>query len=81
MQLAKAFDPSPLITALKAKGIKDAEQLVNDELPVIFDWLNSSVAMEATSIPLLSGIAPIILNELESVATQKLADFEKTIGG
>lgn len=81
MQLQKAFDPSPLIAALKEKGIKDAEQLVNDELPVIFDWLNSSVAIEAAKIPFAGQIAPLVLTELETLAVTKLQEFEKSIGG
>lgn len=80
MTLAKAFDPSALIAALKAKGIQDAEQLVNDELPVIFDWLNSSVAIEATTIPLLAMAAPF-LTEIEAKVTAAVQAEEAKITG
>lgn len=69
MKLEKAFDPAALISALKAAGIADAEKLVNDELPVFFDWLNSSIAME------VGPYAPIltpILGILEQRATEEI---------
>lgn len=78
MQLQKAFDPAPLIAALEAKGIKDAEQLVNDELPVVFDWLNSSVGMVA---PLPYGaIAVSVLGDLEAKALAEIAALEAKVG-
>ena len=74
MTLTKAFDPSALIAALEAKGIGDAEQLVNDELPIIFDWLNSSVALV---VPAPYGmIATGVLSDLEAKATVAIQGLE-----
>lgn len=77
MQLTKAFDPMALIAALKAKGIQGAEQLVNDELPVIFDWLNSSVSMV---VPAPYGmIATGVLTDLEAKAQAEIQALEQKI--
>jgi hypothetical protein len=75
--LTKAFDPTALMTALKAQGIADAEKLVNDSLPVIFDWLNTSIAMDVPSP--FGVIASTVLTELESKATDALNAVEKTL--
>ncbi len=65
MELAKAFDGMALIEALKAKGIADAEKiLTSDIIPVIFDWLNSSVPLEWPNNP-YSGVALTALRALE----------------
>lgn len=77
MTLTKAFDPTALVAALKAAGIADAEKLVNDAVPVIFDWLNTSIAMEVPSP--FGVIATTVLTELESKATDALNAVEKTI--
>lgn len=77
MNLQKAFDPQALIKALEAKGIADAEQLVNDELPVIFDWLNTSVGM-ATPAP-YGVIVSTVLVELEAKATDAIKGLEATL--
>lgn len=70
MTLTKAFDPTALISALEAKGINDAKQLVNDELPMIFDWLNSSVAMVVPAP--YNVIAGGILSDLEAKAQAEI---------
>lgn len=77
MKLNKAFDPVALISVLKANGIKDAEQLVNDELPVIFDWLNSSVGMVVPAPYAM--IATGILTELEAKAQAEIAALESKL--
>ena len=70
MTLTKAFDPSALVAALKSTGVADAEKLVNDALPVVFDWLNSSVSM---AVPAPYGmIVSTVLSELESKALAAL---------
>lgn len=70
MDLQKAFDLQGLVNALKAKGLPDAEKLVaGDLLPVIFDWLNSSVKLEAGANPLIAVAVPV-LEVLESKAEQ-----------
>lgn len=77
MQLSKAFDPVALISALKTAGIADAEKLVNDELPIVFDWLNSSVAMVA---PAPYGmIANGVLTDLEAKAMAEIQALEAKI--
>lgn len=78
MDLQKPFDPQALIKALKAKGIADAEQLVNDELPVLFDWLNTSVGM-VTPAP-YGVIVKTVLVELEAKATDAIKALEAKIG-
>lgn len=79
MDLQKPFDAQALISALKAAGITDAEKLVNDELGIVFDWLNSSVALEVKSIPLLAVAIPVI-NELEAKALAAIKKVEDSIG-
>lgn len=77
MTLTKAFDPTALIAALKTAGIADAEKLVNDELPIIFDWLNSSVAMV---VPAPYGmITSGILADLEAKAQAELVALEAKV--
>ncbi len=72
MTLTKAFDSSALIEALKAKGLADAEKLIEqDVLAVLFDWLNSSVEIEVASIPLLAVALPV-LSLLEAKAVSEL---------
>lgn len=76
MDLAKAFDPQALIAALEAKSLVDAKKIVTaDVLPVIFDWLNSSVAIEAKSIPLLIIAQPILSTLEEKVLAEVNAAF------
>lgn len=78
MQLTKAFDPNALISALKTAGIADAEKLVNDELPIVFDWLNSSVSMVA---PVPYGmIATGVLTDLEAKALDQIKALEAKVG-
>jgi hypothetical protein len=77
MKLSKAFDPAALISALKAAGIADAEKLVNDELPIIFDWLNTSVAMVVPSP--YNVIATGVLSDLETKAQAELVALEAKI--
>jgi hypothetical protein len=77
MQLQKAFDPQALIKALEEKGIKDAEQLVNDELPILFDWLNSSVGMIAPAP--YGAIAQTVLGNLEQKALDEIKAFEASL--
>lgn len=77
MTLTKAFDPSALVAALKSAGVTDAEKLVNDALPVVFDWLNTSVSM---AVPAPYGIiASTVLSELESKALAELNLLEAKI--
>ena len=77
MTLTKAFDPSALVAALKSAGVADAEKLVNDSLPVVFDWLNTSVSMD---IPAPYGlIVSTVLSELETKALAALNAAEATI--
>ncbi len=78
MTLSKAFDPAALALALKKAGIADAEKLVNDELPILFDWLNSSVAMEVAAIPLLAVAVPV-LTILEQKALDAVKKVEDTL--
>lgn len=74
MNLSKPFALTDLATALKAAGIADAEKLVNDALPVIFDWLNSSAS---AAIPAPYGlIVSTVLAELESKATTAITAVE-----
>lgn len=80
MTLSKPFDGSALLSSLKAAGIADAEKIINDALPVIFDWLNSSVTLEAANIPLLAVATPV-LEVLESKATAAVQALEKQLGG
>ena len=77
MQLSKAFDSSALTAALKTAGVADAEKLVNDCLPILFDWLNSSVAV-AVPAP-YGGIVSIVLSELESKALAELNVLEAKV--
>jgi hypothetical protein len=77
MQLNKAFDPAALATALKDKGIQDAEKLVNDALPVVFDWLNTSVGMVVPSP--YNVIATGVLADLEAKATAALTGLEAKV--
>lgn len=77
MTLTKAFDPSALVAALKSAGVADAEKLVNDSLPIVFDWLNTSVSMD---IPAPYGlIVSTVLSELETKALAALNAAEATI--
>lgn len=77
MTLTKAFDPSALVAALKSAGVADAEKLVNDSLPIVFDWLNTSVSMD---IPAPYGlIVSTVLSELETKALAALNAVEATI--
>jgi len=72
MNLTKAFDAQALVQALKDKGLADAEKLIEaDVLSVLFDWLNSSVAIEVASVPLLAVAVPV-LSILESKAIAEL---------
>ena len=74
MNLSKPFALTDLGNALKAAGIADAEKLVNDALPVIFDWLNSSAA---AAIPAPYGIiVSTVLAELEAKATAAVQAVE-----
>ncbi len=76
MTLAKAFDPAALVLALKEKGLADAEKLIEtDVLAVLFDWLNSSVAIEVASVPLLAVAIPV-LGILEEKA---IAEFKALV--
>ena len=77
MNLSKPFALSDLGAALKAAGIADAEKIVNDCLPIVFDWLNSSAAAE---IPAPYGlIVSTVLAELESKATAALVAIEQKV--
>lgn len=78
MQLAKAFDPQALLTALKAQGIPDAEKVVNDALPVLFDWLNTSVGMVAPAP--YGTIVKGVLADLEQKATDEIKSLEAKVG-
>ncbi len=72
MNLTKAFDAQALVEALKAKGLADAEKLIEaDVLSVLFDWLNSSVAIEVSAVPLLAVAVPV-LSILEEKAVAEL---------
>lgn len=79
MQLSKPFDPLPLIAAMKAAGIPDAEKLVNDQVAIVLDWVNSSVDLETQKIPLLSLAVPA-LKSLEQKALDALKEVETKIG-
>lgn len=77
MTLTKAFDPSALVAALKSAGVADSEKLVGDCLPIVFDWLNTSVGM---AVPAPYGIiASTVLSELESKALAELNILEAKI--
>ncbi len=79
MTLTKAFDTQALVTALKAKGLADAEKMIEqDVLSVLFDWLNSSVEIEVASVPLLAVAMPV-LSILESKAIAELQSLEAKI--
>ncbi len=72
MNLAKAFDAQALVQALKDKGLADAEKLIEqDVLSVLFDWLNSSVAIEVAAVPLLAVAVPV-LSILEAKALAEI---------
>jgi hypothetical protein len=77
MQLSKAFDPQALVKALEAKGIADTKQTVNDAIPVIFDWFNSSVAIEVPAAygALIQGV----LAQVESKGQEALKALEDKI--
>jgi len=75
MQLSKAFDPQALVKALESQGVQDAEKLVNDAIPVVFDWINSSVAMEPVPFG-LGALVGSILAEVESKAQAALVAAE-----
>ena len=77
MTLSKAFDPAPLIAALKANGIADAEKLVSDELPVIFDWLNTSIGLGVPAP--YNVIATGVLADLEAKATAEIQALEAKV--
>ena len=77
MTLTKAFDPSALIAALKTEGIADAEKLVNDLLPIVFDWLNTSVAMEIPAP--YNVVAGGVLSDLETKALAALNVLEAKV--
>lgn len=79
MTLSKAFDPTALISALKSAGVADAEKLVNDLLPIVFDWLNTSVGMVAP-VP-YGAIAQGVLVDLEAKATANRPSAITSIGG
>ncbi len=77
MTLAKAFDPAALVDALKTVGVADAEKVVNDCLPIVFDWLNTSVHM---AVPAPYGIiASTVLSELENGALAEINSLEAKI--
>jgi len=73
MQLSKAFDPVALIAALKTAGLVDAEKVISDLLPVTFDWLNSSIAMEAG---VYGGFVIPVLGLLEQKAMEQITSLE-----
>lgn len=74
MVLSKAFDLSALASSLKAAGVADAEKLVNDALPEIFDWLNSSVKMVLPGT--YGAIAAGVLEDLEAKVQVEIAALE-----
>jgi hypothetical protein len=77
MNLQKPFDLQALVEALKAKAIPEAEKFVTkDGLPVLFDWLNSSVKLESASNPLLAMAVPVI----EVLESKALDAIEKAFG-
>ena len=67
MKIQKPFDPKALFQALEAKGLPDAEAAANDLIPVIFDWINSSIGME-------SGVYGPILQPIVTGLEQKAMD-------
>jgi hypothetical protein len=77
MTLTKAFDPSALVTALEAAGIADAKKLVGDCLPIVFDWLNTSVAMEIPAP--YNVVAGGVLSDLETKALAALNVLEAKV--
>lgn len=78
MKLQKPFDLQALINGLKAQGIVDAEKVVNDAVPTFFDWLNSSVQAETSSIP-WAGVAIPVLQTLEAKAQTELQALEQKL--
>lgn len=48
--LTTAWDLKALASALEAIGVPDGEKFVNDGLPVLFDWINSSLALNASAL-------------------------------
>jgi len=77
MQLNKAFDPTALLAALKTAGVADAEKVLNDALPVFFDWLKTSVGME---FPQPYGmIAAGVLTDLEAKGIAAVQALESKI--
>lgn len=58
MQLTSAWDVKALSAALEKVGVPDGEKFVNDGLPVLFDWVNSSLALNASAVDqALAGVA------------------------
>ncbi len=77
MTLAKAFDPAALVESLKTAGIADAEKLVNDALPIVFQWLNTSVSMD---VPGALGLgAAEVMSLVESKVLAELNALEAKV--
>lgn len=73
MTLNHAFDPQALIDALKANAVPDAEKVITDKtLPIICDWLNSSIALES---PVIGKVAQPILEVIETKAIDALKTY------
>lgn len=68
MQLSKAFDVQSLLDALKSVGFPDVEKLLIDDVQVLFDWINQSLAMGSALEQALGSI----FAGLESLAMAEL---------
>jgi len=71
LQLTAAWDLAALEEALKKAGLPDVEVAVNDGVSILFDWINSSLAMSSNQIVaalagLLGGVEALVMQQLQA---------------
>jgi hypothetical protein len=71
MSMPAAFDGQALLDGLKAAGLKDVENVGKDVVRTVFDWVESSFALKATSEPIWA-VAPPILAAIEPAVEQAI---------
>lgn len=76
VKISKAWDPKALTDALKKAELPDVLKTINDAIAVLFDWINSSIALNASPVEAsLMGI----LTSVEQMALKELAVLEAKV--
>lgn len=72
MQLTQAWDVKALVSELKAKGLDVTEEVANDVLDSVLDWVDQSVSLTPTPLDDLEKVVsaplrPMIKSQIDKI--------------